>query len=180
MCRGSTFGLGAVLQRQAQGWQIGQRVGIGVEGFFGSGFFGQCSNLRRGGLQYRRNGLGLCLDQLRTRLGIGDLAGHQAGITQPGISLGSVVSWQFVAVIGNRSFVGGVFLATRCRLRFVLGLGRGDLVILPGGLVAPLPGHHLAKGIALVTQRFVRLRGGRTRGAGNGVGLQQRVGCDRH
>ncbi|MNP08155.1 hypothetical protein D3C76_1002120 [compost metagenome] len=184
MCRGGTLGLGTVLQRQAQGRQVGQGVGIGVEGFFGRRLFSQCLlGLRRDGLQHRRHRLGLGLDQLCTGLCISDLAGHQAGIAQAGVSLGLVVSWQFVAVIGNRGFVGRVFLAAWCRFRLVLGLGLGNLVVRPAGLVAPLPGHHLAKAVALVAQRlqrFVRLRVGRARGAGNGVGLQQRVGCDRH
>ena len=123
------------------------------------------------------------LGQLRAGLGISDLTGHQAGITHTRIGLGRILFWQLVAVIGNCSFASRVFLAAGCRIRFVLGLGLSNLVVLPGNLVAALLGHHLAKGIALVAQRlkrFVRLHGGRTRGFGNGIGLQQRVGCDRH
>ncbi len=186
MSRGATLGLGTVLQRQAQGRQVGQGVGIRVEGLLGRCLFRQCGGnlgLRRGRLQHWRHRLGLRLDQLRAGLGISDLTGHQAGIMHTRIGLGRIILWQLFAVLGNCSFASRVFLAARCRIRLVLGLGLNALVILPGNLVATLPGHHLAKSIALVAQRlkrFVRLHGGRTRGFGNGIGLQQRVGCDRH
>ncbi|MNM52993.1 hypothetical protein D3C81_640850 [compost metagenome] len=186
MCRGATLGLGTVLQREAQGWQVGQGVSIRIEGLLAGRLFRQCRGdlgLRRGRLQHGRHRLGLRLDQLCAGLGISDLTGHQAGITHTRISLGRILFWQLVAVIGNCSFASRVFLAAGCRIRFVLGLGLSNLVVLPGNLVAALLGHHLAKGIALVAQRLqrlVRLHGGRTRGLGNSIGLQQRVGCDRH
>ncbi len=132
MCGSTAFGLGAVLQRQAQGWQVGQGVGVRVEGCFG-GFCRHCGGqlgLRRGGLQHGRHRLGLGLDQLPAGLAPGDLPGHQAGVRQPGIGLGGIVIWQFVAVIGNHCLAARVFLAANSRFRLVLGPGLGNLVIV--------------------------------------------------
>ncbi|MNN24200.1 hypothetical protein D3C81_1376220 [compost metagenome] len=185
VCRGGALGLSALLQGQAQGRQVSQGVGVGVEGLCSEWLLRQLGKrlrLCRGSLQHRRHRLGLGLNQLRPRLRISDLAGHQAGITQPRVVCGwrLIFGWQFVAVIGNRRLVGSVFLAAVCHLRFILGLGLGDLVVVPERL---LLGHDLAEAaarVALRLQRLVGNRAGCSRRFAYGAWLQQRIGCDRH
>ena len=91
------------------------------------------SCLRRGGLQHGRHRLGLGLDQLPAGLAIGDLPGHQAGVRQPGIGLGGIVIWQFVAVIGNRCLAARVFLAANTASGLSLGLAWATLSSGPAG-----------------------------------------------
>ncbi|MNZ62266.1 hypothetical protein D3C78_803820 [compost metagenome] len=80
MRRGGTLGLRALLQRHAQGRQIGQRVCLRVE--FRRWRNGSCLGLQLCRLDHRRHGFGLGLDQLGTWLSIGHLTGHQVGIEQ--------------------------------------------------------------------------------------------------
>ncbi|MNZ31715.1 hypothetical protein D3C78_490230 [compost metagenome] len=131
------------------------------------------------------------MQQLRPRLRIGHLARHQAGVQRGrftarcaiGTGLRLIVSWQLIAVIGNRRFVGSLFLAALGDLGFVFGLGLGNLVIAYRRFVIALLGHYLIEAAALPArglQRLVHLRGTRTRRLAQRTGLQQRIRCDRH
>ncbi|MNO84991.1 hypothetical protein D3C76_763480 [compost metagenome] len=87
MRRGRAFGLGALFERQAQGRQVGQRIGVRVE-HFGlchvlCHFLGQA--LQGRGLQHRSDRFGLRLNQLRARLRVADLPRHQSGIKAAGV-----------------------------------------------------------------------------------------------
>ncbi|MNM47049.1 hypothetical protein D3C81_580070 [compost metagenome] len=83
MRRGRAFGLGALFERQAQGRQVGQRIGVRVERFGLCHFLGQA--LQGRGLQHGSDRFGLRLNQLRARLRVADLPRHQSGIKAAGV-----------------------------------------------------------------------------------------------
>lgn len=201
MCRHRAFGLRALLKGQAQGRQVGQRVDLWIERLH-LWFFRQWADqlrfdrLRRS-LQHRCHRFCLGLDQLRAWLCVGDLASDQARVQHAQIidwrsirlgidistGLALIVRWQFIAAIGNTWLVGSFFLAVLGRLRLVLRLGCRSLVISGRHGVTALLGHHLVKAAALPARRLRRLvdhRADPARRLAHGVGLQQRIGCDRH
>ncbi|MNH17688.1 hypothetical protein D3C79_773720 [compost metagenome] len=187
---GSALGLGTLLQGQAQGRQVSQRIGLGIElGLFGYRLAWRRSHLQlcSRSLDHRRHGFSLGLDQLRPRLRIGHLPSHQTGVEQGRVrqlrrfDLGAVLVFrQILAAVGNLRLVGGSVLAASCTSG---GFLRHRRVFDAYSRLTRLLGIHIGKAGRLVVrglQRFIRRTGSGARRLRHGTGLQQGVGGDRH